>query len=74
MAVMSLLLNLFHVCKRLLVCYQESIECGVKWKHMYRQTASAIAKAHANERAKHWKFDEASIFAQIDAFVQVGEW
>lgn len=56
------------------MCYQESIECGVKWKHMYRQTASAIAKAHANERAKHWKFDEASIFAQIDAFVQVGGW
>lgn len=54
-----------------MVSLQESIECGVKWKHMYRQTAAAIAKANPADKSRHWRFDEASIFAQIDAFVQV---
>lgn len=47
----------------------ESIECGVSWKRIYRQTAQAI-KISTKDPKRHWTFDEASIFAQIDAFVQ----
>ncbi|KAJ3021850.1 hypothetical protein HKX48_007626 [Thoreauomyces humboldtii] len=45
---------------------QESINCGESWKTIYRRTCHHIAK-FANGR---WDFDESSIFAQIDAFVQ----
>ena len=44
----------------------ESIACGVAWKRIYKRTAAAVAASSSRE----WNFDDASIFAQIDAFVQ----
>ena len=49
-----------------MVSLDESIQCGVLWKRIYRKTAAAIRLADAHQ----WTFDDASIFAQIDAFVQ----
>jgi dynein heavy chain len=45
---------------------QDSITCGDTWRNIYKRTLRHIKK-HA---AKEWDFDESSIFAQIDAFVQ----
>ena len=42
---------------------RESIECGVEWKRIYFVTADQV-------NSKNWKFDDTSIFAQVDAFVQ----
>ena len=54
-----------------MIALDQSIQCGVLWKRHYRRTAAAIVAQHGTERPElHWKFDEASIFAQIDAFVQ----
>lgn len=47
----------------------ESIASGVAWKQLYKRTADAVAM-HTKDESKHWKFDIASIFAQVDAFVQ----
>ncbi|KAJ3172703.1 Dynein heavy chain 2, axonemal, partial [Geranomyces variabilis] len=44
----------------------ESINCGESWKAIYKRTCHHIAK-YSDGR---WDFDESSIFAQIDAFVQ----
>lgn len=52
------------------VALDESIQCGVLWKRIYRRTAAAIRTAHPSAPRLHWTFDDASIFAQIDAFVQ----
>lgn len=48
----------------------DSIQCGVEWKSIYMSTKEAIRKRHSNEPRRHWNFDAANIFAQIDAFVQ----
>ena len=48
---------------------EDSILCGVEWKKIYQRTKAAIAK-YTSDPAKHWTFDDANIFAQIDAFVQ----
>ena len=54
-----------------MVTLDQTIKCGVAWKHIYRRTAKAInANADKTKKGPRWKFDEASIFAQIDAFVQ----
>ncbi len=45
---------------------QDSIKCGEEWKSAYKGTVAHIAKFCD----KTWDFDESSIFAQIDAFVQ----
>ncbi|GMI05338.1 hypothetical protein TrVE_jg1168 [Triparma verrucosa] len=50
-----------------MICLDQTIKCGVAWKNIYRRTARAI---NMNTTSQKWKFDEASIFAQIDAFVQ----
>ena len=42
---------------------EESIECGVSWKRIYFFTAKAV-------KNRTWNFDDTSIFAQVDAFVQ----
>ena len=47
---------------------EESIACGVQWKRMYQRTSYAI-KQSTTDTKQHWDFDDASIFAQIDAFV-----
>ena len=52
-----------------MISLSESIECGVAWKEIYRRTARAMNK-RKSDGEQGWKFDEASIFAQIDAFVQ----
>jgi len=52
-----------------MVNLQESILCGVRWKTIYRQTGAAI-RLSTTDIKKHWTFNEASIFAQVDAFVQ----
>ena len=49
-----------------MVSLEESIACGVAWKRIYKRTAAAVAASSSRE----WNFDDASIFAQIDAFVQ----
>ena len=50
-----------------MACLDQTITCGVAWKSIYRRTAKAI---NISKTGTSWKFDEASIFAQIDAFVQ----
>jgi dynein heavy chain, axonemal len=49
-----------------MVCLQDSITCGETWKMVYKRTLRHIKKYSSSE----WDFDESSIFAQIDAFVQ----
>eukprot|EP01035_Chromulina_nebulosa_P017108 gene17108-22622_t len=63
-----------HIAARLL----EAIECGIQWKQYYQMTSQAIINrnltiqsSNKNIVTKNWKnIDNASIFAQIDAFVQ----
>ncbi|KAJ3123528.1 Dynein heavy chain 2, axonemal [Physocladia obscura] len=45
---------------------QDSINCGESWKMTYKKTVMHISKYNATG----WDFDQSSIFAQIDAFVQ----
>eukprot|EP00842_Homolaphlyctis_polyrhiza_P004409 jgi/Hompol1/496/HPOL_003922-RA len=45
---------------------QDSISCGESWKQIYKKTCAHIAKYAKGV----WDFDQSSIFAQIDAFVQ----
>lgn len=45
----------------------ESISCGENWKVVYKRTLAHIGKY---SQGNIWDFDESSIFAQIDAFVQ----
>ena len=49
-----------------IVTLEESIACGVSWKLIYKRTAAAVAASSSRQ----WAFDDASIFAQIEAFVQ----
>ncbi|KAJ3217500.1 Dynein heavy chain 2, axonemal [Dinochytrium kinnereticum] len=48
------------------VSLQDSINCGEAWKQIYRKTSAHIATF----TKMIWDFDQSSIFAQIDAFVQ----
>ena len=52
-----------------MVSLHQSIEGGVAWKKFYKRTADAIA-TFTKVKARQWNFDIASIFAQVDAFVQ----
>ncbi|KAJ3403337.1 hypothetical protein HDV05_007876, partial [Chytridiales sp. JEL 0842] len=45
---------------------QDSISCGESWKTIYKKTCVHIAKYASGT----WDFDQSSIFAQVDAFVQ----
>ena len=47
---------------------KDSIKAGDAWKTAYNATRAAIAAAGPADRA--WTFDDGSIFAHIDAFVQ----
>ncbi|KAI8904300.1 dynein heavy chain and region D6 of dynein motor-domain-containing protein [Gorgonomyces haynaldii] len=49
-----------------MICLQDSISCGESWKVIYKKTVQHILKF----TGKTWEFDQSSIFAQIDAFVQ----
>ncbi|KAE9255217.1 Dynein-1-beta heavy chain, flagellar inner arm I1 complex [Phytophthora fragariae] len=48
---------------------EQSIQCGVSWKQIYRKASNAV-NATAPSPDRRWNFDETGIFAQIDAFVQ----
>ncbi|POM79920.1 Dynein heavy chain, partial [Phytophthora palmivora] len=48
---------------------EQSIQCGVSWKEIYRKAVKAV-NAAAPSPDRRWNFDETGIFAQIDAFVQ----
>lgn len=48
---------------------KEAINCGMQWKVMYHKTMMSIEKQKARYGSS-WDIDDASIFAQIDAFVQ----
>jgi dynein heavy chain len=48
---------------------KEAIHCGMQWKVMYHKTMLSIEKQKARYGSS-WDIDDASIFAQIDAFVQ----
>eukprot|EP00736_Rhodelphis_marinus_P013382 Rmarinus@m.14828 len=53
-------------CEACMSSLTDSIAAGEAWKSIYRSTADSIKK----ESNRVWSFDESSIFAQIDAFVQ----
>jgi dynein heavy chain len=48
---------------------QDSISCGIEWKALYHRTVASIQR-QKNRYGRSWEIDEASVFAQIDAFVQ----
>lgn len=47
----------------------ETINCGIEWKKIYHQTVESINRNKA-KYGRVWEIEDASIFAQIDAFVQ----
>ncbi|KAJ3127608.1 Dynein heavy chain 2, axonemal, partial [Nowakowskiella sp. JEL0407] len=49
-----------------MVSLQDSINCGESWKSIYKKMCTQVAK-HSN---RVWDFDQSSIFAQIDAYIQ----
>ncbi|RHY32696.1 hypothetical protein DYB32_002341, partial [Aphanomyces invadans] len=49
---------------------EETIECGVAWKTIYYNVAKSVNTASDASTQLKWKFDDTSIFAQVDAFVQ----
>ena len=48
---------------------KEAIDCGIAWKALYHKTRGAISRQKARY-GRTWEMDDASIFAQMDAFVQ----
>jgi dynein heavy chain len=50
---------------------KEAISCGMQWKGMYHRSVSAIDRQKTKHGSAGWDLiDDASIFAQMDAFVQ----
>ena len=49
-----------------IISLSDSIACGESWKNIYRKTCAHVLKYTKTA----WDFDQSSIFAQIDAFVQ----
>jgi dynein heavy chain, axonemal len=49
-----------------MISLQDSISCGESWKNIFKKMVIHVAK-YSNGT---WEFDQSSIFAQIDAFVQ----
>ena len=49
---------------------QEAIACGVEWKAIFHRTVDAIKRNKGKYGGRLWEIDDASVFAQIDAFVQ----
>lgn len=48
---------------------KDAIHCGIEWKNIYHKTVKSISRQQ-NRYGRIWEIDDASIFAQIDAFVQ----
>jgi dynein heavy chain len=49
---------------------KEAIDCGLEWKALYHKTSAHINKNKNRYEGRTWKIETASIFAQIDAFLQ----
>jgi dynein heavy chain len=49
---------------------RDSIAAGEAWKAVYESTKSAVDRKAGDDASRRWDFREASLFAQIDAFVQ----
>ena len=49
---------------------RDSIAAGEAWKTNYDFTRAAVNKRHAEDRAMRWDFEESSLHARLDAFVQ----
>ena len=49
---------------------RDSIAAGEAWKASYVSTKSAVNRRAGDDESRRWDFREASLFAQIDAFVQ----
>ena len=47
----------------------DAINCGVEWKVIFHRTVESI-KRQKSKYGREWEIDDASVFAQIDAFVQ----
>ena len=47
----------------------DAIHCGVEWKVIFHKTVESI-KRQKSKYGREWEIDDASVFAQIDAFVQ----
>ena len=47
----------------------DAINCGVEWKLIFHRTVESIKRQRARY-GREWEIDDASVFAQIDAFVQ----
>ena len=47
----------------------DAIDCGVVWKAIFHKTVESIQRQKARY-GRVWEIDDASVFAQIDAFVQ----
>ena len=45
----------------------QSIDSGVQWRKIYQKAVQSI-KDSVSDKRRHWNFDDASIFAQLDAF------
>jgi dynein heavy chain len=48
---------------------KDAISCGIEWKVVYHKTVQCISR-QKSRYGRSWEIDDASIFAQIDAFVQ----
>ena len=49
---------------------QEAIFCGVEWKKIYHKAVENINRQKHKYGGRVWAIDDASVFAQVDAFVQ----
>ena len=47
----------------------DAIDCGVMWKAIFHKTVESIQRQKVRY-GRVWEIDDASVFAQIDAFVQ----
>ena len=63
--------------ERSIATLNDCINCGNKWKELYNRTTITVNKGKiatsegdGHEGEEHWKLNDASIFAEMDAFVQ----
>ncbi len=49
---------------------EEAIACGAEWKDLYHKTLHNINRQKSRYGGLTWKIEAASVFAQMDAFVQ----
>ena len=49
---------------------RDAVAAGAAWKKTYEFTRDAVNRRHENNAAMRWEFENASLFAQLDAFVR----